>query len=436
MKRFIFTVATLTLAFTPLATHAASLTTKGSTQATIHGFTYAEFAWDKQTTGLPDLSNMPEPDPNSSAKYNTPLYKSTYDEVNSQAESWLTRLYFGFKNSDAGVKGLIVGDFKGKSDDGNRGSFRMRQAWVEHDLNNFKIRIGKAYILEEIFSSISLASIKPAGFQDIKMKRVPLVRVSKAINLEKASISFALAFQSGNKLAVSSGKDTKNNALFVDRYTIPYPAARVVATFDTGFGAPTEVYTWGVVIPVYVSNKAFVKDGAVYTLDNTTGKIKPDSTHKVAEGSLVSDKSEVSYAFGVGLRLPVYTFKLGFNYHHTDGATGYSGLTDFEPASYYLSKNGGIEKTSTNTFNINVVFKPTRSISFGGEYDQVKFDNNIFPSDPKVETLIGNVKIKTTKVTMLGIEWRHIKAKNFDVVGAGDDEFSGDQIYAIYKYLF
>ncbi len=409
MKKLVSAVVSLSLGIISLTANAASLTTKGSTQATIHGFTYAEFAWDKQTTGLPDLSNMPEPDPNSSAKYNTPLYKSTYDEVNSQAESWLTRLYFGFKNSDAGVKGLIVGDFKGKSDDGNRGSFRMRQAWVEHDLSNFKIRIGKTYILEEMFSSISLASVKPAGFQDIKMKRVSLVRVSKAINLEKASINFALAFQSGNKLAVSSGKDTKNNALFVDRYTIPYPAARIITTFDTGFGAPAEVYAWGAVIPVYVSDK---------------------------NGANVADKSETSYAFGAGLRLPVYTFKFGFNFHHTDGATGYSGLTDFEPASYYLSKNGGIEKTSTNTFNINVVFRPTRSISFGGEYDQVKFDNNIFPSDPKVETLIGNIKIKTTKVTMLGIEWRHIKAKNFDVVGAGDDEFSGDQIYAVYKYLF
>ena len=393
----------------PSAAKASTLSTKGSTQATIHGFTYAQFAWDKQTTGLPDLSNMPEPDPNSIAKYNTPLYKSTYNKVNSQAESWLTRIYLGFKNPDEGLKGLIVGDFKGKTSDGNRGSFRMRQAWVEHDLGNFKIRIGKAYILEEMFSSISLASVKPAGFQDIKMKRVPLVRISTSIDLEKANIDLAFALQSGNKLAVSSGKDTKNNALFVDRYTIPYPAARVVTTFETGFGAPAEVYTWGAVIPVYVSDK---------------------------NGANVADKSETSYAFGAGLRLPVYMFKFGFNFHHTDGATGYSGLTNFEPASYYLSKSGDIEKTSTNTFNINVVFKPIKSISLGGEYDHVKFNNSIFPKDPKVETVVGNIKIKTTKVSMLGIEWRHIKAKNFDVVGAGDNDFSGEQIYAVYKYVF
>ncbi len=409
MKKFVSVVVSLSLGIISLAANAASLTTEGSTQATIHGFTYAQFAWDKQTTGLPDLSNMPEPDPNPSAKYSTPLYKSTYNEVNSQAESWLTRLYFVFKNPNARLKGLIAGDFKGKSEDGNRGSFRIRQAWVEHNLSNFKIRIGKTYILEEMFSSISLASVKPAGFQDIKMKRVPLVRLSTSIDLEKANINLAFAFQFGNKLAVNSGKDTKNNALLVDRYTIPYPATRVVATFDTGFGAPAEIYTWGAVIPVHVSDK---------------------------NGENVADKSEISYAFGAGLRVPVYAFKFGFNFHHTDGATGYSGLTDFEPASYYLSKNGGIEKTSTNTFNINVVFKPIRSISFGCEYDKVKFDNNIFPSDPKVETLIGNVKIKTTKVTMLGIEWRHMKAKNFDIVGAGDDEFSGDQVYAVYKYLF
>jgi len=88
----------------PSVVMASTVTTKGSTQATIYGFTYAQFAWDKQTTNLPDLSNMPEPNPNSIAEYNTQLYKSTYDKVNSQAESWLTRLCLRFKNTDARVK--------------------------------------------------------------------------------------------------------------------------------------------------------------------------------------------------------------------------------------------------------------------------------------------------------------------------------------------
>ncbi len=382
MKKLVFSVLALSLSIVPSITHAASLSTRGSTQVNIHGFTYVEFAWDKQTTGLPDLSNMPEPDPNSIAKYNTPLYRSTYNDINAQAESWLTRLCLGFKNSDAGIKGLIVGDFKGKSASGSRGNFRMRQAWFEHDLGNFKLRIGQAYILEEMRSSVSFASIKPAGYENKKMKRVPLIRLSTSVDLEKASIDLALAFESGNKVAVNSGKDTKNKALFVNRYTLPYPAARVITTFSTGFGAPAEVYVWGAVIPVFISD---------------------------ANGEYVSDKSETSYAFGVGFRLPVSMFRLGFDFHHTDGATGYSGLTDFEPASYYLSKSGDIEKTSTNTFNISAAYRPTKSITLACEYDQVKFDNNIFPSDPKVETVVGNIKIKTTKVTMLGVEWRHIK---------------------------
>lgn len=409
MKKLIFTILTLSLGFISITAHANPVSTDGSTQVNIHGFTYAEFAWDKQTTGLPDLSNMPEPNPNSIDKYNTPLYKSTYNDINAQAESWLTRLCLGFKNTDAGLKGLIVGDFKGKAADGSRGNFRMRQAWFEHDFSNFTIRIGQAYILEEMRSSISFASIKPAGYENKKMKRVPLVRLSTSIDLEKANINLAFAFQDGNKIAVNSGKDTKNKALFVNRYTLPYPAARIITTFATGFGAPAEVYAWGAVIPVFISDE---------------------------DGKYVSDKSETSYAFGVGFRLPVNMFRLGFDFHRTDGATGYSGLTDFEPASYYLDKNGNIEKTSTSTFNLSLAFKPIKSISLAAEYDHVKFDNNIFPSDPRVETTVGNIKIKTTKVTMLGVEWRHIHAKNFDVVGAGDDDFSGDQIYAIYKYIF
>ena len=387
-----------------IASYAGSITTKGDTQVQLYGFSYAEFAMDKQATNLPDISNMPKPDANVNS---SAFYKSTYNKINSQAESWCTRLGLNFKNKEENISGKIVGDFKGKSANG-KGNFRMRQAWVEHRLNNFKIKVGQAYILEEMHSSISMASVGPAGFE-FKMKRVPLVALFTSLDTESSNLQLSLAFEYSNNKAVSSGKDSINTTLSVDRYVFPTTAARAVLTFNTGFGAPAKVYGWGSLIPVHISDKTATK---------------------------VSDNSETSYAFGAGVRLPVSVFKIGLNYHHTDGATGYSGLSDYRPSSYYLSGNGDIEKTTTNAYNINLVVKPTKPLSVGAEYDYVKFDNNIFSSDPEVETLIGSIKIKTTKVTMLGLEWRHMKAKNFDIVGAGDDNFSGDQIYAIYKYMF
>lgn len=387
-----------------VASYAGSITTKGDTQVQLYGFSYAEFAMDKQATNLPDISNMPKPDANAGS---SAFYKSTFNKINSQAESWCTRLGLNFKNKEENISGKIVGDFKGKSASG-KGNFRMRQAWVGHRFDNFKVKIGQAYILEEMHSSISMASVGPAGFE-FKMKRVPLVALFTSLDTESTNLQLSLAFEYSNNKAVSSGKDSINTTLSVDRYVFPTTAARAVLTFNTGFGAPAKVYGWGSLIPVHISDKTATK---------------------------VSDNSETSYAVGAGVRLPVSVFKIGLNYHHTDGATGYSGLSDYRPSSYYLSGNGDVEKTTTNAYNINLVVKPTKSFSVGAEYDYVKFDNNIFSSDPEVETLIANIKIKTTKVTMLGLEWRHMKAKNFDVVGAGDDNFCGDQIYTIYKYMF
>lgn len=405
-KLFSLTAAAIiagSISLNPMA-FAGSVTTKGNTQAQLYGFAYAEFAWDKQATNIPDLSNMPMPDANNSS---SPLYKSTYNETNTSAESFLTRLGLKFTNNDANLKGKIEGDFKGKSGNG-KGNFRLRQAWVEHKLNVFNILVGQAYILEEMHPSISLGDVAPAGF-NIPMHRVPLVKIGTKIDVGSANLDLALAFEWSNSKAATSGKDTKNTTLSVDRYVFPTTAARAVLHLETGFGSPAMIYAWGSLIPVYISDKT---------------------------GANVSDESETGYGFGAGFRLPISMFKIGFNYNHTDGATGYTGLTNYQPASYYLSSTNDVEKTTADSYNMNLTVRATDSIAVGAEYNYVKFDNDIFPSDPKTETLVGNIKIKTTKVTSLGIEWRHIKAKDFDVVGAGDDDFSGDQIYAIYKYMF
>ena len=130
---------------------------------------------------------------------------------------------------------------------------------------------------------------------------------------------------------------------------------------------------------------------------------------------------------------------VGANYQYSDGATNYAGLSDYQPASYYVAANGDVKDTEMSAFNVNATISPMPCVALGAEYDYVQFKNNdVFSgTKPKVDTYLGNIKIKTTKYTTLSIEWRHFKAKDFDVTGlTKDDDMSGDQIYALYRYSF
>ncbi len=435
-KRLISLVAAAALvggvavAGAPQVAKAGTVTVKGDTQATLYGFVWAEYNWaNKIEPGLfgetgADYANMPMPE---DAKNYT-----TAKKTNASADSWVTRIGFAFKNEDAGLTGRIEGGFFHGT------NFRLRRGYVQHNFDNFYVLVGQEWILEENFASISAGFTPPVGW-DEGILRVPQVKIGTKMDLGSANLDFAIAFEWGNKAAVSSSK--ANNALEVNRYTVPTTAARAILHFDTGFGAPAKFYAWGAMIPVYVSNKAYVKAGAVYSLDNTTGKIEPDAAHKVAAGSLVSDKSETSYAFGLGIKVPVSMVTIGANYEYSDGATNYAGATSYQPASYYVDNKGGVQDTEMYAYNVNLTVAPMPCVAVGAEYDYAEFKNNdIFTNGdkPDVKTIVGNVKVKTTKHTTLVLEWRHFKAEDFNALptGTADDSFSGNQVFVRYMYVF
>ncbi len=408
-KRLISLVAAAALvggvavAGAPQVAKAGTVTVKGDTQATLYGFVWAEYNWINQATGDADHSNMPIPDNDG----------YLYDKTKAETSVGVTRIGFAFKNEDANLEGRIEGGF---FHEGN--NFRLRRAYVQHNFDNFYVLIGQEWILEENFASISAGFTAPAGF-DEGILRVPQLRIGTNIDLGSANLDLALAFEWGNKAAVSSSDQEKPTttgyvSTSVDRYTFPTTAARAVLHFETGFGAPAKIYAWGSITPVYV------------TADNTTY-------------SNYTDQSETSYAFGAGVKVPVSMFTLGGNFQYSDGATNYAGLSDYQPASYYVNANGDDEDTEMYAFNINATVSPMPCLTVGGEYDYVEFKNDsVFDgTKPKVHTFVGNVKIDTTKYTTLTLEWRHFKAKDFDATGlVSDDDFSGDQFYALYMYKF
>jgi len=407
-KRFISLVAAaalvggIAIASTPATSQAGTVTVKGDTQATLYGFTWAEYNWINQATGDADHSNMPIQDNDG----------YLYNKTQAKTSTGVTRIGFAFKNEDAGLTGRIEGGFFHA---GN--NYRLRRAYVQHNFDNFYVLVGQEWILEEPFASISAGFTAPAGF-DEGILRVPQVRVGTKLDLGGANLDLALALEWEGSSAVSTAK--KNHvgdeiaAASVDRVTFATTAARAVVHFDTGFGAPAKVYAWGAITPVYISS------------DNATV-------------SNVTDNSQTSYAFGAGVKVPVSMIAVGANYQYSDGATNYAGLSNYQPASYYVKSNGDVKDTEMQAFNVNAVLSPMPCVSVGAEYDYVQFKNDdVFGgTKPKVDTYLGQVKFKTTKYTTLTVEWRHFKAKDFDVTGlAEDDSFSGDQIYARYMYVF
>ena len=406
-KRFISLVAAaalvggIAIASTPATSQAGTVTVKGDTQATLYGFTWAEYNWINQATGDADHSNMPIAD---NANY-------LYDKTQAATSVGVTRIGFAFKNEDANLNGRIEGGFFHK---GN--NFRLRRAYVQHNFDNFFVLVGQEWIIEEPFASISAGFTAPAGF-DEGILRVPQVRVGTKLDLGGANLDLALALEWEGSSAVSTSKDSAGNivapagfsAASVDRVTFATTAARAVTHIDTGFGAPAKIYAWGSIIPVYIS------------------------------GGTVTDKSETSYAFGAGLKVPVSMVAIGANYQYSDGATNYAGLSDYQPASYYVAANGDVKDTEMQAFNVNATISPMPCVTLGAEYDYVQFTNDdVFNGkNPEVDTYLGNIKIKTTKYTTLSIEWRHFKAQDFNVTGlTNDDDMSGDQVYALYRYSF
>ena len=452
-KRLISLVAAAALvggvavAGAPQVAKAGTVTVKGDTQATLYGFVWANYTWANQIAGSgnADEENMPLPDtPDVNVKA-PKLYNSTYDETKASDSVITTRLGIAFKNEDANLTGRFEGDFWG----GGHTSLRIRRAYVQHNFDGFYVLVGQEWILEEPFASISAGFTAPAGFDELIL-RVPQLRVGTNLDLGSANLDLALAFEWSNKKAVStediSNLDDGVNGYLptvVDRYTFPTTAARAVLHFDTGFGAPAKFYAWGAIIPVEVSNavKVFKDDPGnstpTYALDSKTGKIV--EKYKVGEGDWYADQSETSYAFGVGVKVPVSMFAIGSNFQYSDGATNYAGLSEYQPASYYVNSKGDDEDTEMYAWNVNLTVTPMPCVTVGGEYDYVEFKNDdVFNGDePEVETYVGNVNIKTTKYTELTFEWRHIKAKDFDATGlTTDDDFSGDQYYVRYLYKF
>lgn len=372
--------------------YADTVTVKGNTQVTMYGFVRSVFSWNKQMSNDPDRSNMPMQDATATS---SALYQQTYNKTESDANSLWSRIGFAFKNKDANLSGKIEGDFAHSS------NFRLRLAYVKHSFDNFYIILGQDWILEEMHPSIDPTPHVVAGF-DEDPKRQSQVQIGSKIDMGSANIDIAFAFEYGAKIVV--GKE-------VDRVTMPYPVARAILKFDTSFGSPARFYAWGNIIPTYI----------------TIGTL--------------TDKSETSYVFGTGIKIPVSIVTVGANYNYTYGAVGYAGLTSLSPDSWY-NVNGSAKATKSNAFNVNATIKPIPSVTVGAEYDWVEFQNdNAFTNNdkPKVDTYLGQVKIKATKYTTLTLEYRHIKAKYFNTIpkiNVSDNDFSGDQVFAMCKYAF
>ncbi|AEA34484.1 hypothetical protein [Hippea maritima] len=387
----------------PVSAQAGTVAVKGDTQVQMYGFIRYIAGWtNKMETNTSEFLNMPykdysgQDDPSSN---DTKFMSSTYQ----------TRLGLNFKNEDANLTGKIEAHFYD-------GSFGIRKAYIQHNFDNFYLRIGRDYGLELDGGSFSTAFEAPVGMNGAS--RNPQIKAGTSFDLGGAKLDAGLALEDVSYTNVSG----VNNAS-ISRKVMPGVAAKLALSFETGFGAPARIYAYGMITPLKIKY-----------LD-TTGKY--------------TEKSKTPVIFGTGLKLPVSMVTLNVNYVYGKGATKFAGLNEdtnnniITPYSYYYD-GSSLNTNRFDAFNIEAKIKPMPCVAVAGGYDYAKFKHSYGlttagnkDQKPYVSTYFANVAIQTTKYTQLTLEWRHVEDKYFQTDTNGDDvKVKGNQYFMRYTYSF
>ena len=380
MKRFFSIAAALAIVggvaiSTPTQATAGTVGVKGDTDVTLYGFIDMTAGWtDKMDSYNAGFTNMPN-EKNDDSRYS--------------ATDKMVRVGLTFKNKDACVSGRIEYDFANKGNAGD--STRLRRAYINYGYDNFNILAGQEWGVEEVHTfSTNWKAI--AGFNG-NANRYPQVRFSYNFDLGETDLNFNLALED---------KDWTNNTVIKRRF--PAIAAKLATKINTGFGKPARVYSFITATPVKIELNSDKND----------------------------DKTPV--VFGAGFNLPVSMVELQAEYIYSKGATKFAGLTSKTPTSYYVKANGDIEAVKSSAWNIEAKVKPMPKMWLAAGFDYVKFKDTMeYANDPKVETIFANIGYKTTKYTVVSLEWIHAKAKHFY---KDDDTVKGNSVFFRYDYKF
>ena len=377
---------------------AGTIATKGDTNISMYGFVRADLNWAKKLAGGNGYSS------NVAVKSTgTGASAAQQNKVNFNATTRWTRIGLKLNTPDLGVSGLIEADFAGGADDT---AFRLRRAYLQHDLDNYFIRVGKDInLLKQSTYSWNLWGMPGFGHNDPFF--TVQARVGGTFDLGSVTLVPELAAQEMKDVVVDGVWLAKN------RTTMPGVAAKLTAKVKTFFGSPITAY-------------------AGYGYEQV----------KLADALSGDEKKKSPQIVTAGVAVPINWITLKGDYNYFKGATAEMGLSNGNNApSFYYDGGGNLKYTKGHSIQGEVKITPIPQFAAWGGYAQTKIKDagDVSASEGSVVKkntgwFVG-AGWKTTKVTEIALEYDRFKT-TYQENPVDTKKDKGSQYRLTFKYSF
>ena len=376
---------------------AGTIATSGDTNISMYGFVRADLNWAKKLAGSNGYtSNVAEKSGLGGA------VGAKQDKTNFNATTRWTRIGLKLNTPDIGVSGLIEADFAGGADDR---AFRLRRAYLQHDLDNYFIRVGKDInLLKQSTYSWNLWGMPGFGHNDPYFTQQ--VRVGGTFDLGSVTLIPEIAAQEMKNVVVDGLDVTKN------RTTMPGVAAKLTAKVKTFFGSPITAY-------------------AGYGYESV----------KLADASSGDEKKKSPQIVTAGVAVPINWITLKGDYNYFKGATAEMGLSNGKNAPSFYWDAGDVKYTKGHSIQGEVKITPIPQFAAWGGYALTKIKNAGDVSVWEGSVVKKNTGWfvgagwKTTKVTQIALEYDRFKTTYQDSPTTTHKD-KGSQYRLTFKYSF
>ncbi len=384
---------------------ASALHTDGSTRVSVYGFLDYEGGFCKHFSSSFYRSNT-------SYKYTSSIGTTTFYSRSQ------VRFALDFKNADTKTSAKIMVDSWPED-------FQLELAYVKHSIGKHcSITFGKDWsLVNQRYFHFSSFVFKPyaAGFQG--SKRTPQITFKYIKDMRGNFVSFALGVEDRNskdgivvgKNIMFSGNEISYSNISSFVKVAPAFVGQIVLGFKTGFGAPSNIMAYYEAMPIYLECKT--------------------KKHK-----------ETAYLYSIAGKLHINRITLIGQYLHTLGFSGIAGITGNSLKTFsYIYTQQNIIKRQSNTFGVEIAFKPIDSIDLAAGYVDLNFFNHKTNDNYFLKNEVKNVKtiyvsgiFNITKLTKLFIEWDNIKTK-YAIDNSMSGNFhnaTGSQLFFGYRMYF
>jgi len=390
--------------------HAGTVATKGDTNISVYGFVRADFTWSKKMGSNTGYYNNVAYENTSG----TAVKKAQQNKTYFKATGRWTRIGLKLNTPDIGVSGKIEADFAGKS--GTDKSLRLRKAYLQHDIENYYIRVGKdANFLNQGTYTIMPIGMAGFGFSSNDSYFVRKVQAGGTFDLGQVTLIPEIAAQEMKGYVVGNSTDVPTGGLNVNRTTMPGVAGKLTAKIKTYFGSPITVY-----------------GGYGYE----AVKLAKTSEEKKKHFDIAT----------AGVAVPINWITLKADYNYFKGATGMMALNakTYTPPSFYQeSGTGDVKATKGYSWHVGAKVTPIPQFAAWGGYamtkikdaDKVRAGTGVNKDIVKKnEAYYVGASYKTTKATSIAFEYERPKTTYQQSSGTKKDK--GSQYSLVFKYNF